>query len=260
MTQLLHEIRELLRAEISELPGIRVERVCLGLGYSGVKLESGHTGVCNSLLSEATPDCCQILQDAGTLAGRPAEALMDLVESWDIIKRVIGISTINALSQIVLEAEPDRYLAEKGNLIDVMKVGPEDTVAMVGHIKPFAKAFRSRAREVNILERSPHREEGVLPDTACEVIIPQADIVVITGSALVNGTMERLLQLARDARTIALVGPTISCLPDPLFRMGVDYAGGIRIDDPDKAMQILSEGGGTPQLKGAGEFITYRAR
>ena len=49
-------------------------------------------------------------------------------------------------------------------------------------------------------------------------------------------------------------------LRDPLFRMGVDYAGGIRIDDPDKAMQILSEGGGTPQLKGAGEFITYRAR
>jgi len=120
-----------------------------------------------------------------------------------------------------------------------MEVGPEDTVAMVGHIKPFAKAFRSRAREVNILERSPHREEGVLPDTACEAIIPEADVVVITGSALVNGTM---------------------CLPDPLFRMGVDYAGGIRINDPDKAMQILSEGGGTPQLKGAGEFITYRAR
>jgi len=113
MTQLLHDIRELLRAEIPVLPGIRVERVCLGLGYSGVKLESGHTGVCNSLLSEAMPDCCQILQDAGTLAGRPAEALMDLVESWDIIKRVIGVSTINALSQVVLEAEPDRYLAEK---------------------------------------------------------------------------------------------------------------------------------------------------
>ena len=143
MTELLQEIREMLCSEIPELPGIRVERVCLGLGYSGVKLESGHVGVCNSLLSEAMPDCCQILEDAGTLAGRPAAELMDLVDSWDVIERVIGISTINALSQVVLEAETDRYLVEEGNLIDVIEVCPEDTVAMVGHIKPFEKAFRS---------------------------------------------------------------------------------------------------------------------
>ena len=258
--ELLTEMRELLHREIPDITDRRVEKVCLGLGYSGVKLESGHAGVCNSLLSEAMPDCCQILQGAGTLAGRPVTEMLDLLGSWDIIERVIGVSTINALSQIVVETEPDRFLVEEANLIDVIEVGPEDTVAMVGHIKPFEKAFRSKTKDVHILERSPHREEGVLPDTACEKVIPQADVVVITGSALVNGTMERLLELSENAKTVALVGPTISCLPDPLFRRGVDYAGGIRIDDPDKAMQILSEGGGTPQLRGAGAFVTYRAR
>ncbi len=133
------------------------------------------------------------------------------------------------------------------------------THVMVGHIKPFTPVFRARAKALYILERSPRREEGVLPDTACERLVPEADVVVITGSALANGTLDRLLELAMDAGTVAIVGPTASCLPDPLFDRGVDYVGGIRIRDADRAMQILSEGGGTPQLRRAGGFVTFKA-
>ena len=45
-----------------------------------------------------------------------------------------------------------------------------------------------------------------------------------------------------------------------LFRRGVDYAGGVRIRDADKAMQVIAEGGGTPRLRLAGEFVTFKAR
>jgi len=83
---------------------------------------------------------------------------------------------------------------------------------------------------------------------------------VITGSSLANGTVDRLLELASGARTVALVGPTVSCVPDPLFRRGVDYTGGVRIRDADKALQVIAEGGGTPRLKMAGEFVTFKAR
>jgi hypothetical protein len=130
---------------------------------------------------------------------------------------------------------------------------------MVGNIKPFKPVFMSKAKILHILERSPYKEEGVLPDTACEQLVPEADIVVITGSTLANGTLDRLLELAENARIVAIVGPTASCLPEPLFRRGVKYIGGIRIRDADMAMQILSEGGGTPQLRRAGEFVTFKA-
>jgi len=259
MKDILSEVRDTLMEEVPDVGEIRVEGVCLGLGYSGLKLDTGHAGVCNTLISEATPQCCEILQDAGTLAGRPVTEFLGMIESWDFIERVIGVSAINALSQIVFEKEPDRYLVEKRNLVDVVEVTREDTVVMVGHIKPFTPVFTSRARVLHILERSSHREEGVLPDTACEQLLPEADIAVITGSALVNGTMDRLLELAGDARTVAIVGPTASCLPDPLFRRGADLVGGIRIRDADKAIRILSEGGGTPQLRRAGEFVTFKA-
>ena len=260
MTSVLTEVKDMLLREIPAIDEITVEEVCLGLGYSGVKLKSGQVGVCNSLLSESAPECCQILKSAGTLSGRRAGEFMGKIDSWDMVERVIGVSTVNALSQMVFEADPGRYAVEEGNLIDVIEVGPEDTVVLVGYIRPFVPVLRSRAKRLYILERGLQRDEGVLPDTACEQVVPQAEVAIITGSALANGTIDRLLELAGNARIVALVGPTVSCLPDPLFRRGVDFAGGIRIRDADKAMQILAEGGGTPQLKQAGEFVTYKVR
>jgi uncharacterized protein (DUF4213/DUF364 family) len=61
-------------------------------------------------------------------------------------------------------------------------------------------------------------------------------VVVITGSSLDNGSLDRLLELASGARTIALMGPTVSCVPDPLFDRNVSYVAGIRIHDADKAL------------------------
>ena len=52
--------------EVPGIEGITVEAVRLGLGYSGLKLDTGHAGVCNSLLSEAALDCCEVLLGAGT--------------------------------------------------------------------------------------------------------------------------------------------------------------------------------------------------
>ncbi len=108
MKAILSEVRDQLLEEVPEIDEIRAERVCLGLGYSGLKLDTGHAGVCNSMISEAAPECCEVLQDAGTLAGRPVAEFLGMIESWDFIERVIGVSALNALSQIVFEKEPDR--------------------------------------------------------------------------------------------------------------------------------------------------------
>jgi hypothetical protein len=260
VTTVVDELREILLREVPNVDDIIVDRVCLGLGYTGVKLQGGQAGVCHSLLSEMATNCCRILERAGTLAGRPATEFLGMAGSWDLGERVIGIATVNALSQIVFDVHPDRYIVEEGNLVDVIEVRPEDVVVLVGLIRPFVPVFRAKAKELYILERGSGRGEGVLPDTACEEVIPEADVAVITGSSLANGTVDRLLELASGARTVALVGPTVSCVPDPLFRRGVDYAGGVRIRDADKALQVIAEGGGTPRLRMAGEFVTFKAR
>ena len=88
--------------------------------------------------------------------------------------------------------------------------------------------------------------------------MPQSAVVVITGSAIANGTLDRLLELSCDARKIAVVGPTASMVPDPVFDRGVDYFGGVQVKDARLLMTVLSEAGGTPQMKReAVDLVTY---
>ena len=42
-------------------------------------------------------------------------------------------------------------------------------------------------------------QPGDYPDSACEYVLPTCDYVFISGSAFVNKTMPRLLELSRDA-------------------------------------------------------------
>ena len=82
---LIDEIIKAIRDEVSELDKIRIEEVCIGLGYTGVLLDTGHLGVAATLLGEMSIDCCEVLERAGELAGSSAEELMMLARSWDCL-------------------------------------------------------------------------------------------------------------------------------------------------------------------------------
>jgi uncharacterized protein (DUF4213/DUF364 family) len=257
ISKIVGEVIELLREEIPDFSNIKVKDVCIGLGYTGVRLDSDIVGVCHTPSSEMARGCCQIIKEAGTLAGRKVNEYMEMTKSFDLIERCIGIATINALSQIIIEKNPERYTLEEENLIDVIEIYPRDVVALVGLIKPFVPIIELKARKLYIIERRPING-NIIPDTLSEKIIPTADIVLITGSALANGTIDHLLKLSKNARTKAIVGPSISCIPDPFFRKGVGFTAGMKIQNSEMAMQIIKEGGGTPQLKKTGKLVTFR--
>ena len=254
---ILREARGIVEARV-DLESITAERIVLGMGYTGVKLSNGEAGVCHSLISETSPDCCDILDDAGHLTSIPVTELLTYTDSWNLFNRILGVATLNALSQSVIREDPGRYPLLRENLINVLDVDTGDTVSMVGMIKPFMEPLRRKSKRLYILERSSPRPDGVYPDTACEELLPESDVVVITGSALANGTLDRLLELSCQARKVAVVGPTVSIVPDPLFRRGVDYCGGVQVRDAELLMTVLSEAGGTPQMKReAVDLVTY---
>ncbi|MEM0010151.1 MAG: DUF364 domain-containing protein [Candidatus Bathyarchaeia archaeon] len=257
-------IRDLLcsvRSEIENIDAIKVKRVIIGLGYTAVQLDTEHVGLCYTFSSEIAPDCCQIWRRAGTLAGSPAIKLAELSLSWDLSEAVVGVAALNALSQLIIEKKSDRYVIVEGDLIDQIKIAEDDTVVLVGNIYPFIPKIIDKTRKIFILERNPRiRGANIFPDVASEDILPGATVVIITGTALANGTIDRLLELSRTAREVALVGPTASILPDPLFRHGVTAIGCVRIVDNERILQIVSEGGGTPSFKGACKQIVIRPR
>lgn len=258
---IVNDILALLAKRIPDLGTITIEKVVVGLGYSGVKLSTGNVGVCFTFQTELSPNSCKLHQRAGTLVGSSAVEMMSLARSWDLSESVIGIATVNALSSIYLDMHPKAYLISKGNTLDYVALEKEDTVVFVGRINPLIKRMEGKVKRILVLERdSMRREKGDLPDTACEEVMPQANVALITGTALANGSIDYLLELSKGAREIAIVGASASLVPDPLFRRGVTILGGIRVLDSDKLLQIVAEGGGTQQLKPAVEFVNLRPK
>jgi len=258
--EIVRELLTSLKNRVSNLKNLRVIDVRIGLCYTGVMLDDGNAGVCHTLSSELF--CCRRIERAGKLAGSPALELIELANSWRLGEAVIGVATINALSQVVLENEAERYsFVEDVDCIDQIEIGMDDTVVLVGYIRPFISKIRGRAKNLYILERNRGVEEkDVLPDTACGDIVPTADVVIITGTAIINGTVDRLLELSKDAREICLVGPTASMIPDPLFKRGATIIGGVKVTNAQRLLQIISEGGGVPQLKEAYKQIVIRPK
>ena len=81
------------------------------------------------------------------------------------------------------------------------------------------------------------------PEARLKEIIPQANIIVITGVTLDNHTLGPILELAKNASEIIVVGPTASVYPEPLFARGVTVMGGVRIADAAKMIHLIGEAG-----------------
>jgi uncharacterized protein (DUF4213/DUF364 family) len=116
---------------------------------------------------------------------------------------------------------------------------------VVGHF-PWIPKLRDAVEELWVLEQRP--QDGDLPAQAAERVLPQADVVAITGTSFINHTLERLLELSRGSFTV-LVGPT-SPLSPLLFDWGIDVISGTIVDDPEAAIRSVSEGAIFRQVKG----------
>lgn len=261
MSRIIDEALTIIRNSVPCLSEIKAVGVCMGWIYTGVKLNTGHVGICHSLLDEQNIHFCRIVRQAGKLAARPAIELAKLANSFELSESVLGTAALNALSQLVLNEKA--YFIVEENFANYIgkKVRGTDTIALVGRMEPFIKVLRMKVKRLYVFERSPRLINGeTLPDTACEELLPRADIVIITGSSIANKTVEHVLELSKNAREIGIVGPSAGLVPDPLFKRGVTVIGTIKPTDGDKLLQIIAEGGGTPQIKPVVKFITVRSK
>ena len=120
------------------------------------------------------------------------------------------------------------------------------TVGIVGHMHG-TDEMRRDAEKIFILEREPRG--GDYPDPACDYLLPQCDIVLITGSAITNKTLPHILDLCRSAYTI-LVGPSVPMCPE-LFGFGIDRLSGLVITDRYGIRERVQSGaGGSPYSHG----------
>ena len=187
-------------------------------------------------LAMATPGDSIPPRFPGGLAGLPLCEAAKAVSSWNLTEASCALAAANAFfnTGARMEAlgsfEPYENYSTAG--IDLRGL----TVGLIGHLHG-PKGLREQARAVYTIERSP--QPGDYPDAACDALLPQCDLVIITGSALVNKTLPHLLELCKDAFTI-LTGPSVPMCP-ALLDFGIDRLAGLVVTERGGMVDYVRE-------------------
>lgn len=189
------------------------------------------------------------IEDAGFFNGKSAKELLNFLKSFDTLKIGIGLATLNSLLNI-----PEKY--ESINIFDYLfEKGKDKKILFVGHFEDIDK-LKGVAKKITVIERNPKDEDFL--DTFQEYLIPESDIVAITGSTFVNKSIKRILELSKGKFTIVF-GPSTP-LSEILFDYGVDMIGGMIARDSDTVFKIISQGGSLSNFKKYIDFVTLKRR
>lgn len=183
------------------------------------------------------------VKEAGSLREKTALELCKYVDSESLLERSVGLAAINSLLTVQPETLREINAAEV-----LARLGADKNVCVVGHF-PFINKLRTQVKQLWVLELRP--QPGDLPAGEAARIIPQADLVAITSTALINGTMNNLLALRREDALTMVLGPTTPITP-LWFDYNVDIVSGTLVTDPEIVLRLVSEGVTFRQFRGRG--------
>jgi uncharacterized protein (DUF4213/DUF364 family) len=227
----------------------KIGDVRIGLGYTAVKIESGHAGVAWTPSSSAP--CCTHFENAGTLIGSPAKDLLAMLgDEKSALARTVGLATANALLAALTHASTVRE-----EVISTLNITPDDRVAMVGYFGPVIAQLRKIGCRLDILELNSHHGDTLPPEKAGEALAG-CTVAVITGTSLINGTFEELIEGLGEPRAAVLLGPSSPLCGDIFPGMKITHVAGSRVRDTDAVLRVVSEGGGTMLMKRYLDFET----
>ena len=185
------------------------------------------------------------------------EVAAENLHSSLIYEKSLAVACLGALSQPFLTPEA---LSKRGiRLWDgpdyvATVVKPEDVVTLIGY-GGMVQNLLGKCKELHVadmrrpdtllttiigetvrLEPEKVNLHGAEDD---EPLLKTSDVVIVTGSSLVNGTVDALLRYAARARSVGLYGPSASIIPDVLFEKGADFVLSHRVQDPERFIEAL---------------------
>ena len=218
-----------------------------GVFHTGVLTRN--CGLASTLPRDALRQERPLVKEPGTLVQKSTLELAQMAHSESILEAAIGMATINSLipidSESCVELNARDLIAEKGQ---------GKSIAMVGHF-PFIPKLREIAKELWVIEKNPRQDD--FTEEEAENLIPQADVVGITGTAFTNHTFENLLTFCRPNAYVVVLGDTTPLSPF-LFDYGVDAISGTKVVDPELALRCVSEGANYRQIRGVKRLTMMR--
>lgn len=218
-------------------------------------MSTGHVGACATPI-KTIPDavCCpsstQAMPFPGKMRTRPAAAFLEETCQREGIRRAVGIATMNALAELCWQRRPhpDVDLEIGVDAFDAANIRPGQTVVVVGAFIPFLRELKRRAQSYLVLEQDPATLKPdelpfFRPAEQARTIVPRADVLLITGTTLINNTLDAILAAARPDACKVVVGPTVGLVPDAYLHRNCDVLGGIKVTHSEEFLDTLAEGG-----------------
>ncbi|HOI41165.1 MAG TPA: DUF364 domain-containing protein [Methanobacterium sp.] len=262
-SKILEETIDFVKNSLKEnINNITVERAVIGIFFSGVILSTGHAGISATPIKEipeavCCPSSARSMPNAGHLKERSVLKYLNDATSKIPMKKAMGIAVLSALSSYCREMElTEGYEMEVGvDALNHVDLRDDTYPVLIGAIGPFLRVLKNRGKPFSVIELDPRTLKVdelpfYVPQGETGEIVPKADVLVITGTTLLNGTLEEILKLAHHDTQVVVVGPTASILPHAFFKRGVDILGGDIITHPHKMLDTLAEGGSGYHLYG----------
>ena len=200
-----------------------------------------------SALQNDLPHGTPSVREPGELHLKSAKELVQLIHSKSVLEVSIGMAAINSLLEV------DVSQAVEINAADVLaERGRGKNVALIGHF-PFVSQLRESVGTLWVLEQHPVGDD--YPAEAAPDLLLRADVVAITGSAILNRTMDGLLKLCRPEATVMVLGPSTPLSP-VLFDYGVDILSGTRVVDEAAVLRTVGQGASFKQVQGV-RLLTF---
>ncbi len=238
MSRSRQAIYETILGQIPE--AVVVEQLCLGLTWTWCRTAQGIG------FAQSPGVATRTLDFPGSVAGSRASDIAAWLQSWNPFEATVGAAAANAVinrpgNELMALATPIEG-ATPANLAVFEHFRPcleRRKVVVVGRYPGLDSVLEGL--DVSVLERQPGERD--LPDPAAEYLLPQADLVFLTATSLINKTFPRLAELASGAVTV-LMGPSTPWLAE-IADHGIDYLAGVVPVDSERAAAIAAAGGGT---------------
>lgn len=210
--------------------------------FCAVELDDGALGLSYVLLD----DTLARLHDAAhpaALAGADALEVARRYVGGTGIDKTIGFATANALTRCLYDRagfRPDNSADSIGQL----QPQAGESIGMIGLFMPLLGRILDSGAKLTVVElkaelAGEHAGYRVTTDAA---ELAGCTKVISTSTLLLNDTLDRMLASCRDARSIAMIGPSAGCLPDALFARGVTLVGGSWVTDRAAFIDALKSG------------------
>jgi uncharacterized protein (DUF4213/DUF364 family) len=177
-------IDDLLTSTASTTASITAREVWVGLYWTAV-----YGSKVGLAATPADITCCfaEDVKNAGQLHTRSVSELAQGLRSSHPLEVTIGMAALNSLIEV---NESDGVEINAREVI--LERGRGKNVATIGHF-PFTDALRAVAANTWVLELNP--APGDVPAERAPELIPQADVIGLTATTLLNGTFEALAKL-----------------------------------------------------------------